>query len=189
MQSEGPSHNMVSLAGWVFADLLLALMVIFMATGNFRVQAASTSIPLTATVTPPPTSIITPTPGPTPTLDLQMLCSQLYSTPTSTPLVCPIPTPILIGLEQNPSGFYKGSDIYEFINDLTANFSGRKAGLVLIYGYSADTSGYDIACRNYETLKASLPDMFSVAVARCGYVITPANSLGGLEVYVYFFNQ
>lgn len=68
------SRSTVLLSGWLFADLLLGLTVIFLAanTVGFHPQAIATPIPPTPTATPSPTPTPTPTPipKPKPILDL-----------------------------------------------------------------------------------------------------------------------
>src|SRR5947208_2448124 len=53
-------HDTVMLSGWLFADLLLALTIIFLSANTGGVKPKPTPTPI-------PTSIPTPTPTPTPT--------------------------------------------------------------------------------------------------------------------------
>lgn len=72
---------MVTLGGWLFADLLLVLMMVFLAAGS------QTSLPLTPTPSPTLTPTATPTRTPTPT-------PTVTPPPTATSTPLPTPTPV-----------------------------------------------------------------------------------------------
>ena len=59
----------VMMSGWVFADLLLALAILFMAANTLGVKPPSTPKAHVPTPTPTPTITPTPTPKPEPALE------------------------------------------------------------------------------------------------------------------------
>ncbi len=83
-----PFNNTVALAGWIFADLMLGLAVLFFAANTVG------SLPPSPTPLPPPTPTATPIPTATPTPSPTMAPSPTPSpTPPPTPSPTPSPTP------------------------------------------------------------------------------------------------
>ena|SRR3989442_8866259 len=116
-------RDTVLLCGWLFADLLLALAVIFLSANTVGVKpgAIPTSIP-TSTARPSPTRTVA-TPTPLPRLELSKY---------------------RINLTIDSNGLLNGSP--SAINDLKqkiqgqAVLQGRTAGLVIVYGGAPDVT-------------------------------------------------
>lgn len=71
-------RSIFHIAGWLFADLLLALAIIFIAAAAIGkpTPPVKTDLSITPTPTPTPTPTSTPTPTPTPTPASQVLDSR-----------------------------------------------------------------------------------------------------------------
>lgn len=72
----------IGIAGWLFADLMLVLALVFVVVGRGDDEAEAVAPTVTPTVTATATATPTATPTPTPT-----------PTPTATPTATPTPTP------------------------------------------------------------------------------------------------
>ena len=179
-------HDTVSLAGWLFADLLLGLALIFLLSGTADVgrqhspEAGLAGVPPVAS-TEEPTSTSTPTPGPTATPTLTPTPTET-STPTATPTATPTPTPVPtvsptpeVGLSQKnvPCEFYVNPDqllnsgsqdavvISEIRKCYQTRFGRVHAGIVLTFGFSHVLSeGESLSRRVNALLPQALPDMF-----------------------------
>jgi hypothetical protein len=128
MQSRNPRtmRDMTILGGWLFADLMLALMVIFLAA-----QSPFPKIPLTPTPTAIPT--LTPTPTPVPRLELNFHEFRMDNADYN-------------GILSNNASAVRA--VENFINS-QAVLHGRSAGLVIVYDGAPDdpdiTSAQSIA--------------------------------------------
>src|SRR5947209_782920 len=122
-------RDTVLLSGWLFADLLLALVVIFLAANTVGVKPQPIPTP---TPTPTPTATATPTPTPTPTA----------ITPTPLPRLELSKNRVIVSIDAN--GLLNNTP--GAINDLKqkiraqALLRGRTAGLVIAYGGASDVT-------------------------------------------------
>lgn len=157
------------LAGWLFADLLLALAVILLGTMAAPPTASESQPRSTPSATP------TPTPSPSPT--------------TSTPVGID-PNPFVVEIEVNTAALLarqpaERARVGREIRELTQPSNGRRAGLVLLWGYNPNLStGIQLAERTKPIMLTYRPVMFT------GTATKELGNVGGsnkvkLEIYYY----
>lgn len=182
----------VSLAGWLFADLLLGLAMIFFVFNTVGSQPAPTPTPVMITETPTasPTSTATPTPIPTPIGTLVAIPGPaLEQTPVTTILTTNIHA--LLG----PEGQAKDAErarVRAQIREYFGEFVGLKAaGMVLTFGRSPDwREGARLAAEVNSLLVTELPQVFGGAALRNFYSIQDdPDMIGTVKVEVYFSIQ
>ena len=127
MSSESGKHrDAFSLAGWLIADLMLALAVLFLAASPGGAIVASPGPSASASPSPTPTPTPTPTPGTSPT-------------PTPTPSPTPIACVTSVVLKENnltvsPERSGKlPSDAK--LKRAFSRFGGKRIGLLLVYSH------------------------------------------------------
>lgn len=167
------------LAGWVFADALLALTIIGLAAGG-AVHAGAGATPATAAAP----AVVTPTPTPTVTV----------TAPAPSPADLP-PTPD--GIAQAPVVLEitaNGTDdeavratVAAAVGDLAA--TGRRAAFVLTFGTAVDpAAGTALARRVNGQLDAASPEVFAGSAKRDFWRAVNAGSpqpgVVRLEVYL-----
>jgi hypothetical protein len=192
-------QDTVSLAGWLFADLLLGLAMLFLVINSVGTEPASTP---TATKTnipvpPSPTPTTSPTATPTPIKT---------SPPTRTPLIMPtvthtrspIPTSkatvqesARIGLDLKPVEIIIRPDqnFKEVVERGLLSYKNRRAGLVLTFGYQPETGkGVDSAANSYRVLTNLYPVMFQDTINKSfWWDVSPDKPAGTLRFEIYFF--
>lgn len=177
--SQFQPHDTVLLSGWVFADLLLGLMVIFLVSLPGNPESIIIQVSTTPTLTSTPT--LTPVP-----------------TQTARPEVTPVPTVILtptpqkiIALSQKEITIIIDSisDLNEIRNKINKVIAGKnniRVGLVLTSGYGGANAsrGHTIAKSLNDSLRKEFPQLFDKAVMRDYHDLlgTPIN---GAEVVLY----
>lgn len=201
MRKIKPASNVrdtVMLSGWLFADLLLGLMVIFLIASPGGQKLLPTPTPtLTPTQTPTttPTLIPTWTPTQTPT-----------ATPTQTPTATPTPTPTRPprAIAQNPVKFSFTTDADALLrgdagererlqrivqsNFKDSNVLDRHAGVVLTFGVARTGSEGEALARAFnQVLQEALPNVFDRTVFRDFHDITEPDKRGAIVVEIYFF--
>lgn len=149
------------LAGWLFADLLLALVIIMLGSMVGPSATAGTET--------------TPSPTPSPTSTLALASPSPNASPSPTPTASELP-----GISQKPqvlefavntaalrSSASARAELGRRIRDATQEFNGKRAGIVLIWGYDPSLG---IGVSTAETVKPLLrkwrPLMFSDAATR-----------------------
>jgi hypothetical protein len=195
------------LAGWLFADLLLGLAMLFFVfntVGDAPTPEPTAIITLTLTATPSSTPSYLETPTRTPTVT---------GTPTSTPVATatltrsPVPTPIsglkpqaeLLIFKIDASGLLRGNlDQRRIVEDrIRQHFSvykgAQRAGIVLTFGTSSNPQeGNDLAAKVNAIMREVLPEVF-VPKGRPGEtafedfhaISTVPSQRGEIEVRVY----
>lgn len=156
-------------AGWLFADLLLALAMLFLTANTIGIQLPPTPPPAT------PTAVITPTPPPLPRLELNFNEIRVTIDPT--------------GLLNNSASAVNA--VKQQIRR-QATLHGRSVGLVVAYGGAPDDSqipkAQAIARKVYDVLKSLGKEGF--AFTRASYYST-LYLLGGsptiviLDIYLF----
>jgi hypothetical protein len=200
-QPASPLADPVMLSGWLFADLLLALAVIFMvsAPGQPAASAATPGIRVTLLATAPSTSTSTSTPTSTSTST-----STPMPMPTSTPAVVVAETvapqasiahqPVELTIQTNADALLAGqaAELARVKGAIQAaareaGLEGR-AGIVLTFGTSPSPGeGSQLAARVNQLLAEALPAVFEGAAVRTFHQINAAPEKRGevlLEVYV-----
>jgi cytoskeletal protein RodZ len=164
----------VSLSGWVLADVLLGLLLVFLvsvrgaapptptptptarSTGIAAAVSPTATPTATPTVTPTATATATATPTPTPTPT-----PTATATATATPKPC-APTARLEDEEVTAAAGPGGSDPTQA--ELRAKFQpfvGKQVGLLYAYGHARTTGeGIELARRTIAVLQSLFPDMF-----------------------------
>lgn len=193
-------QDTVSVAGWLFADLLLGLSMIFLVSNTQSAPltptptvtsaptTAGTLVPwLTLTPTPTPAATLTPTPTPTPT-------------PTLTPTPIPPPSlnryPVSHLIRADPAALLTGNAsaksaeinrIQEQIRQLFGAYDGSsRAGIVLAFGTANTYSeGNDLARQVNRSLRDTLPGVFDDStVFRDFHDLS--GEYGSVQIEVYF---
>lgn len=187
-----------SIAGWLFADLLLGLAMLFLV---FNTVGSSAALIPTPTVTRTPTLLPTTTANVTTPV---VLSPTATPQPTRTPTLPPAPTE-QIGLDTeayqcvftlDPDGLY--NDRPTVISQMRAHFDRcfeskigtRVAGAVITLGYHSSTnSGYSLATRVNQELAATYPEMFTGSVMRSfGWYSSSLQQQGLFQIDVYFYS-
>jgi hypothetical protein len=194
--------NTVTLAGWLLADLLLGLAMLF-----FVLNTVGEAPEPTPTITMTPSATITPTASVTPTLTpTKTITPTSTSSPSPTVYITKQPTveatapvgldltPILIYVSGDPELILKQEDrTMESLRQQFAvsfdRYSNRRVGLVITLGYhTTSESGYRIARIANNMLREAYPDIFPSAVLKPFWFTSNDNLLPGtLSFEIYFF--
>lgn len=187
------SRNTVTLAGWLLADLLLGIAMLFFVLNT---QAAPGVLDSTLTFTPSPSSTISPTEvDNTPTMTkIPTATVTMIPEPGSTPRPGLAPESITIKIFVNPENF-RGGEANELSSAITQikekfeEFLGERAGLVITEGYDENiNTGFQIATIANDLLVATYPQIFRDAITKA-YWFSPneINKAGTIEFEVYLY--
>lgn len=189
----GIFRDTMSLAGWLFADLLLGLAMLFFV---FNTVGTKPTPPPRATYTPLPTYTPAPTYTPRPTYTpLRQEPPRRTYTPlptyTPAPTYTPLPTPQHEGVEQVAEIFtlVDGRDKGEQIRELFSPYVGeRRAGFVLIFGNAPTIEGGNTLAREVERLlPAVVPEVFGDAGMKAlHYLRADGSREGEVDLEIYF---
>lgn len=172
------SNSTIMLAGWLLADLLLALTIIFLAS-------SSTDIKLTTTTT---AATITPTPTPTPTALPQIAGVD----PNPTEISITINSSALLAGDTNETNSIKTQVQQQLQNDsqktaaITLTFGGQK-GDPLDQG-----RGTQISSRINEILNTFAANSFifsSKTVYRPYISLDQSSEIVDIDIYFYIYNN
>jgi hypothetical protein len=208
MRQRSGFRDTFSLGGWLFADLMLALMVLFLAsntvTGPIAPLATST-----ATATPSPTVTATPTatltdtgtpitgrtatftPTSTPTHTNTPTATATF-TATRTPSPTSIPCQLTLVLRKHAftvagSGNGNGPSASQ-LRKAFAPFHGQRLGLLLTFGHESEPAqGEALASSVNKQLASLLPDLFTPATIRESYHYIDTANPGSVDFNAYFF--
>jgi len=204
------------IVGWLFADLLLGLMIIFLVaipgtpgalvtperrdpTREARILAltqtarALPSPTISRTPLQTPTPSRTPTPSPTPT-------------PSRTPTPSPTPTTIPIRtLEQRSVEFVfqvavgpfsrrdraETNRVREAIRRDLASLKGKKAGFVLTFSRAPQRIATELSRTMNELLRETLPDIFTSGTIMRDYIEIDNNNTtqAAITIEVFIYNN
>lgn len=194
-----------SLAGWLFADLLLGLAMLFLV---FNTKA--TYIPNTLTSTPSPTKTPSQTPSPKEERINKKSINKIISTHTPTPnkqvnTLPKITATANIGLELIPSheSVFVNAErvlkndpkvLHSLRNQIIADFKkyeGRKVGLVITLGYHGNVGdGVRLAKIANNILIEEYPEVFNGAVTKPFWWINDTlHQTGTITFEFYFFSK
>lgn len=166
-------RDMTILGGWLFADLLLAFMVIFLAAQPPFPKV----IPKTPTPTPTPTLAVTPTPTPEPRLDFNYHRFTLTNVDFN-------------GILGNKSSAV--NTVEQFLNN-QAVLRNRSAGLVIVY----DGAPSDADIGDAQTIAQAVMNNVLKVMGRHGplfqrtsyynplYLFGPDHSTVVIDVYLF----
>ena len=208
-------RDTVQLSGWLFADLLLGLMIIILVSlpSSNKSVAQTVSTPTLAQVQMKSTEEISSSVLGTATTSVEVPLMKNTSTPVPTPTLLPT---VEIGLSQIPveitiktnadtllgyEGSTKQNEIQRLKNDLVGILTqkgvlGHRAGLVFTSGVvpSSDQfmQGQNVATAVNNILTETLPNVFSGAIIRSFHFINASPERAGdveLEIYLFTANQ
>lgn len=181
--------------GWLFADLLLALSVIFLISGS----KATNNTPFTAipTFTKTPVNIFGPflqNETPTPT--------NIFFTPTPTIEISNESqigldqTPVIIVIHVNPENFLKGysgavDGFRASLKKSLSDYSSERAGLVITLGFHTNIgSGMQLARSGNSELRNLYPNVFRNSVMKpFWFSVDEINTSGTIKFEIYFFTN
>jgi hypothetical protein len=206
MRPRSGFRDTFSLGGWLFADLMLALMVLFLAsntvtgpaiavstrtaTATPTATAGSTGVPpveRTATFTSTPTPTYTSTPTATRTATATSTATATR-TPTATALPCQL-TLVLRKHAITVSGAGDGAGPSAAqLRKAFAPFRGQRLGLLLTFGHdSTPDPGEALASSVNKQLASLLPGMFTHETIREAYHYIDSGNAGTVDFNAYFF--
>jgi hypothetical protein len=151
----------IGLAGWVFADALLALTIIGLAAGGAVHAGIGESKAVAATVAPTATPTATPTPVPTVTVTAPPLPIEVPSMPAG---VAQAPVVLDISVDGANDDTIRAS-VAGAVGELAAQ--GRRAAFVLTFGTATNPgAGTALARRVNAQLDVAAPDVFAGSAKR-----------------------
>ncbi|MFF3017785.1 hypothetical protein [Streptomyces sp. NPDC057939] len=158
-----PRFNPLTLAGWLFADMLLVLALVAMGDQGDPVKAATAKKP-----GPSPSPSASPSPSPTPS------------------------GPRAVERQAVELAFDAAAGdtdrIVRQLRERTEAHKGRTAAFVLTFGRSPEVGGgVDYARRVNALLAQARPEMFTGATTRDFFVQGPAGGHAELEIYFYTY--
>jgi hypothetical protein len=183
-------------AGWIFADLTLALLIVFMVSTPEDLVSAGPNPNPTPTVSPKPTLTTKPTPKPTPTRRPTPSPTPNYSIrPLDQKIVILDPVPAdFAGIHRRDTGAQEAF-LSAFDQALRQQAAGdpsllnRPAGFVLVYGYAP--------LQNLGVGKQAAADVYGLLVDRRPQFrqarTTPdagnwyGGSTGQIRIYAWFY--
>ncbi|GAA0312065.1 hypothetical protein [Kineococcus aurantiacus] len=174
----------VGLAGWVFADALLALTIIGLAAGGAVHAGADDQRAVAATVAPTaPAPVPSPTPVPTVTVTAP---APVPSMPAG---VAQAPVVLQVDVDSSSDEAIRAS-VAAAVQDLAAQ--GRHAAFVLTFGTSGDPgSGTALARRVNAQLDVAAPGVFTGSAKRDFWRAVNAQSpqAGVVQLELYLLQQ
>jgi hypothetical protein len=182
-----------SVAGWLFADLFLGLMILFLiadigdAGGVFAVAEEAG---LTAPPTLTPTSTVQPTYTPYPTY-------TPFPTPSPVPTVSPMATALptaVIGLDQDPIVVKvdPGQDVVAAVRAAHDRNPSSRVGLMITFGYARSVAEGVTAARAANTeLKTAFPDWIPehAPTKELSWVPDASGSEGTIRLELYVLRE
>ena len=164
------------LSGWLFADLLLAVSIIFLSTA--RGAAPDSQLVASASATTVPTATATPTPTSTPL-------------PTATVQACrPVPSKQKVELERVGSG--RGQDpTDDELREAFARFQNERAFIVMAFPHvprGQDEAGREKGRKISDRLRVLMPSVFTdVTASDAGrYEDGTPDGQGKVDFWVWF---
>lgn len=161
-----PRFNSLTLAGWLFADMLLVLALVAMGDQGDPVKAAAAKSRPGAS--PGPSSSPSPSPSPTP------------SGPRAVERRA-----VEISLDAGPSD---SDRIVRQLRERTQAHKGRTAAFVLTFGRNPEVGGgVDYARHVNALLVQARPEMFTGATTRDFFVQGASGGHADIEIYFYTY--
>jgi hypothetical protein len=197
-------RDIFSLAGWLFADLLLGLSILFLVIGMDKIDNLLTKPGISPNETPAlsltSTLFQNKTYNPTRTITITItLIPSLtpYPTSTSYPTYTPYPTLLptsLIGLDREPAIIYvyKNENLYNKMLQELSNYPNRRAGFVLIFGYNLSPRlGVNLARDVGEKIKDWFPNIFPISMPTRNLYWEPdlTGETGTIRLEIFFINE
>ncbi len=176
--SPPPFRDSVSLSGWLLADLLLGLAVLFFAANTVGTQAAAK-----------------PASSPSPTVTAQATATpraERVATITRTPIPTSAPCQPTVALQKHelhvvagPGGRAPGATQ---LHAAFASFGGSRAGLLLTFGHAAaPVVGENIAGQVNAALRVTLPALFGPETVMEAFHFLDGTGTGAVDFQIYLF--
>ncbi len=204
-----PRRDGLSLTGWLYADLLLALAMIFLAASTVGMASPDTSgsrrslapsqggaVPSPVTSPTPPPAGPSAQPGPS-----GSLTTEPWATASTGPIEGASPTPTetcvpSVSLERTsvfvgPGGSRRpptGAQLEQALRP----YRGRTAGLIQAYGFTPRArpeSGKQYAQVAIDRLRKAVPEMFTPETVTETYHYLRETDTGRVQLAVYFLEQ
>lgn len=172
----------MGLVGWVFADLLLAIAIVFIATQPGDPFAGAGPDPTTTTTTTTSTTTTTTTtstlPEVEPGVDTQYRCIRIQADPGR------------LDLQPGPGREAYGNELRDQLAGQlsTQGLDGRQAGIVLLFGTAENSGvGRDYASQFDALVLDRLPETFGGSARRAfwGGGPTEGAPTGSIELNIY----
>lgn len=189
------ANGPVGINAWLFADVLLGLMILFLVSTP-GVPVAALLGPQTPTATPTATPTPTPTPTATPTAT-PTLTPTVTPTPTATPTVTPTPTPLpcqtTVTLNEKdfsvPPATAGGIPSDAALAQAFQPYAGSIAGIVLTFAHAPTIpEGRALATQVNDRLRAILPAMFTTTsiTKPLGWIDLDPTATGQVDFNTFF---
>jgi hypothetical protein len=157
MARRGPWQTATTaVAGWLFADLLAALVLILLGTG---ISQPHKPAPVASATIPPPK------PAPPPS--------------TTRVGVSVSPVTVEVSLPADVA------DVRNQLAGVRGRLLGHRAGIVLTFGAGDESTGPMLADRVNKLLRQAYPSVFDGAVMRDFFGPQPAGQSAGVEIYLF----
>lgn len=177
MSGPARSASLTMLAGWLFADMLLALVLVALGSDVDEPPAPAPA--------PSPTLVSAPRPSPTPS-----------PTPTPLPPEGLDPTPREVSVRVTAAGLASGrrqdvEQVHHALQEQLADVAaeGRRAAIVLTFGADGTPGvGQQMAVHANGAARTALPDVFGGATFKDYHMISSRNS-GTVRFEIYLFHQ
>jgi hypothetical protein len=170
----GQASDPIGLVGWVFADLLLGLSVVFLATQPGDPKAKERAAVVSATTTTSTTTTTTTMP---PGVDKNFACLRISTDPS-----------IMTGPDSPQRDDYIATLAQKVRDNIASSvLKGREAGIVLSFGTAASTEeGTRIADAFNDDVLPRLPEVFGHSAARPFWGRNSGGaSTGSVELNIY----
>lgn len=182
------SKNTIYLSsGWLFADLLLALGVIFLVSGSKSPSGVAVVIPSTPTASYTSQPIYPP--------DVSAMSTSTI-TPEASSQVGLDKTPVILTINVMPSAFIEGNsrEILRFQENLKNSlykYLGKRAGLVITLGFHSNIgSGMQMARKGNLELVGLYPNIFGNSVMKpFWFSVDEINVAGTMKFEIYFLTD
>jgi hypothetical protein len=201
------SQDSVAMAGWLFADLLLGVAMLFFVFNTVgELPAITPEPPVEPTETPTPTATATPTSTPTvsPTSTPSIASTVVTITPTPTmtrmPSLNSNPTIVRVSVDMevllgndNARKEAERTKVLQAVQKELSGIGHRQAGIVLTFGttrHNEPERGDKLAREVNTLLKEGLPHIFGRAVLKSYHQLSgdPA-SIGDTELEIYWLSE
>jgi hypothetical protein len=183
-QRSSKKNTIFMTAGWLFADLLLVLAVIFLVSSSKVTQNASISS-RSMSVTPSPFFTATPHSSPT----FSVLPGDNLEVGLDT-------TPVIFIVNVTPVSFLgdnalESKRLQASLKNYVSDYSDKKAGLVITLGFHSNIgTGMQLAIRGNKELLNLYPDVFKNSVMKPFWFSTDEfNIAGTIKFEIYFLTK
>lgn len=164
---------LVALVGWLFADLMLVIMIVALGSQKDPELAAKNPRKPTATHTTPTTSTSTSKPSPSPTTSTARVGPQSVDK-----------APVTFTIDDS----HGNPDLNTQLRKQLAAYRGRHAGFVLTFGWGPDPQADTAYATSIDHLLTTIdPAMFPADTVLRPFVDLDHQDTGTAEIQIYFY--